>query len=153
MLRAPSSPVPSAYLPPNFDSTRPVALIAGRGLYPAITAAAIRAAGVPLRLIAMDDETEPELKVVEAWIYASIAVDGFVVLAVCFCCYRRGSAHRSRCFSSSRSPNSCSSSSNRNRPDNFNCRSRCRGSNGSNRCNICSRSHRNRPHVPPPCSP
>src|SRR3954463_3271057 len=53
--------VPSAYLPPNFDPTRPVALIAGRGLYPAITAAAVRAAGVPLRLIAMDDETEPEL--------------------------------------------------------------------------------------------
>jgi len=53
--------VPSAFLPPNFDPKRPVALIAGRGLYPAITAAAIRAAGVPLRLIAMDDETEPEL--------------------------------------------------------------------------------------------
>ena len=53
--------MPSAYLPPTFDPKRPVALIAGRGLYPAITAAAIRAAGVPLRLIAMDDETEPEL--------------------------------------------------------------------------------------------
>ena len=53
--------MPSAFLPPNFDPKRPVALIAGRGLYPAITAAAIRAAGVPLRLIAMDDETEPEL--------------------------------------------------------------------------------------------
>ena len=64
MLHAPGSllsPVPSAYLPPTFDPKRPVALIAGRGLYPAITAAAIRAAGVPLRLIAMDDETEPEL--------------------------------------------------------------------------------------------
>ena len=64
MLHAPGSllfSVPSAYLPPNFDPTRPVALIAGRGLYPGITAAAIRAAGVPLRLIAMDDETEPEL--------------------------------------------------------------------------------------------
>jgi DUF1009 family protein len=53
--------VPSAFLPPNFDPKRPVALIAGRGLYPVITAAAIRAAGVPLRLIAMDDETEPSL--------------------------------------------------------------------------------------------
>lgn len=53
--------MPSAFLPPTFDPKRPVALIAGRGLYPAITAAAIRAAGVPLRLIAMDDETEPEL--------------------------------------------------------------------------------------------
>jgi len=53
--------VPPAFLPPTFDASRPIALIAGRGLYPAITAAAIRAAGVPLRLIAMDDETEPEL--------------------------------------------------------------------------------------------
>jgi DUF1009 family protein len=48
-------------LPKDFDATRPVALIAGRGSYPAITAAAIRAAGVPLRLVAMDDETSPEL--------------------------------------------------------------------------------------------
>jgi DUF1009 family protein len=53
--------MPSAFLPPDFDPKRPVALIAGRGNYPLITAAAIRAAGVPLRLIAMDDETEPAL--------------------------------------------------------------------------------------------
>ncbi len=53
--------MPSAFLPKDFDARRPVALIAGRGRYPVITAAAIRAAGVPLRLIAMDDETEPEL--------------------------------------------------------------------------------------------
>lgn len=53
--------MPSAFLPKDFDAKRPVALIAGRGRYPVITAAAIRAAGVPLRLIAMDDETEPEL--------------------------------------------------------------------------------------------
>jgi DUF1009 family protein len=53
--------VPSAFLPKDFDPQRPVALIAGRGRYPVLTAAAIRAAGVPLRLIAMDDETEPEL--------------------------------------------------------------------------------------------
>jgi hypothetical protein len=53
--------MPSAFLPPAFDARRPVALIAGRGHYPVITAAAIRAAGVPLRLIAMDDETRPEL--------------------------------------------------------------------------------------------
>ena len=53
--------MPSAYLPKDYDPRRPVALIAGRGRYPVITAAAIRAAGVPLRLIAMDDETEPSL--------------------------------------------------------------------------------------------
>ena len=51
----------SAFLPKEFDPKRPLALIAGRGRYPVLTAAAIRAAGVPLRLIAMDDETEPEL--------------------------------------------------------------------------------------------
>ncbi len=51
----------SAFLPKDFDPKRPVALIAGRGNYPVITATAIRAVGVPLRLIAMDDETEPSL--------------------------------------------------------------------------------------------
>ncbi len=51
----------SAFLPPDFAAQRPVALIAGRGRYPEITAAAIRRAGVPLRLVAMDDETSPEL--------------------------------------------------------------------------------------------
>ena len=53
--------MPSAFLPKDFNPARPVALIAGRGNYPVITAAAIRAAGVPLRLIAMDDETEAGL--------------------------------------------------------------------------------------------
>ncbi len=51
----------SAFLPQYFSADRPVALIAGRGDYPAVTAAAIRRAGVPLRLIAMDDETSPAL--------------------------------------------------------------------------------------------
>jgi DUF1009 family protein len=53
--------MPSAFLPASFDARRPVCLIAGRGHYPVLTAAAIRAAGVPLRLIAMDDETEQSL--------------------------------------------------------------------------------------------
>ena len=53
--------MPSAFLPPGYDAQRPVALIAGRGSYPSLTAAAIRRAGVPLRLIAMDDETSAEL--------------------------------------------------------------------------------------------
>ena len=51
----------SAFLPSDFKPQRPVALIAGRGNYPVITAQAVRQAGVPLRLIAMDDETSPEL--------------------------------------------------------------------------------------------
>lgn len=53
--------MPSAFLPATFDPQRPIALLAGRGAYPILTAAAIRRAGVPLRLIAMDDETEPGL--------------------------------------------------------------------------------------------
>jgi len=53
--------MPSAFLPADFNAQRPVALIAGRGSYPLITAAAIRRAGVSLRLVAMDDETSPEL--------------------------------------------------------------------------------------------
>lgn len=51
----------SAFLPAGFDARRPVALIAGRGDYPVLTAAAIRRAGVPLRLVAMDDETRADL--------------------------------------------------------------------------------------------
>ncbi len=52
---------PSAFLPADFDPRRPIALIAGRGRYPLITAEAIRRAGVPLRLVAIDDETSPDL--------------------------------------------------------------------------------------------
>ena len=51
----------SAFLPPGFDPRRPVALIAGQGRYPALVAESIRAAGVPLRLVAMDEETSAEL--------------------------------------------------------------------------------------------
>ncbi len=51
----------SIFFPPSFDSSRPIALIASRGRYPIISAAAIRAANVPLRLIALGGETEPEL--------------------------------------------------------------------------------------------
>lgn len=52
---------PSAFLPANFDPSRPLALIAGQGLYPILVAKAVRAAGVPLRLIAFEEETRPEL--------------------------------------------------------------------------------------------
>lgn len=51
----------SAFLPGNYRSDRPVALIAGQGVYPQLTAQAIRHAGVPLRLIAFEEETAPEL--------------------------------------------------------------------------------------------
>ena len=59
-------PALSTFLPPNFDATKPVALIAGQGLYPILVAAAVRRAGVPLKLIAFDEETPPDL-------YASFA--------------------------------------------------------------------------------
>lgn len=51
----------SAFLPPGFDPRRPVALIAGQGVYPMLVAAAVRAAGIPLRLVAFEEETRPEL--------------------------------------------------------------------------------------------
>jgi DUF1009 family protein len=51
----------SAYLPPTFDPKRPVALIAGQGIYPALVAKAVRAAGIPIVLIAFEGETSPEL--------------------------------------------------------------------------------------------
>ena len=54
-------PPPSAFLPANFDPRKPVALIAGQGLYPVLVAQAARRAGVPLRLIAFEEETPPEL--------------------------------------------------------------------------------------------
>ncbi len=54
-------PPPSAFLPADYDPRRPVALIAGRGRYPALTAEAIRRAGGAVRLVALEDETAPEL--------------------------------------------------------------------------------------------
>jgi len=54
-------PLPSAFLPGDFDSRKPIALIAGQGLYPALVARAIRVAGGSVRLIAAEEETAPEL--------------------------------------------------------------------------------------------
>ena len=51
----------SRFLPADYDVRRPVALIAGQGVYPVLIASAIRAAGVPLRLVAFEEETKPEL--------------------------------------------------------------------------------------------
>jgi DUF1009 family protein len=51
----------SAFLPKDFDPRKPVALIAGQGIYPMLVAEAIRRAGLPLRLIAFDEETRPDL--------------------------------------------------------------------------------------------
>lgn len=54
-------PPPSAFLPASYDRTRPLTLIAGQGLYPKMVAAAVREAGIPLRLVAFEEETPPEL--------------------------------------------------------------------------------------------
>jgi len=54
-------PALSAFLPANYDPARPLVLIAGQGRYPQLVAAAARRAGLPLRLIAAQDETAPEL--------------------------------------------------------------------------------------------
>lgn len=51
----------SAFLPTDFDPTHPLGLIAGQGLYPLLVVQAARAVGVPVRLIAFDEETTPEL--------------------------------------------------------------------------------------------
>jgi len=51
----------SSLLPAGFDPRRPIALIAGQGDYPVRVAAAIRQAGIPLKLVALDGETPPEL--------------------------------------------------------------------------------------------
>ena len=51
----------SRFLPSGFDPSRPVALIAGQGLYPILVARAVRQAGVPIKLIAFEEETRPDL--------------------------------------------------------------------------------------------
>ncbi len=50
---------PSAFLPEDFDGAKPLVLIAGQGVYPQLLARAARKAGVPLRLIAFEGETDP----------------------------------------------------------------------------------------------
>ncbi len=52
---------PSAFLPETFDPKLPIALIAGRGIYPQLVARSARQAGLPLRLIAFEGETSLEL--------------------------------------------------------------------------------------------
>lgn len=54
-------PTLSAYLPADYDSQRPLTLIAGQGLYPLLVARQAREAQIPLRLIGFEEETTPEL--------------------------------------------------------------------------------------------
>ncbi|MDF9833538.1 DUF1009 family protein [Ereboglobus sp. PH5-5] len=51
----------SRFLPEDFDTAKPITLIAGQGRYPVLVADAIRRAGIPIRLLAFHEETPPEL--------------------------------------------------------------------------------------------
>ncbi len=51
----------SKFLPPDFDSSRPLVLVAGQGTYPMLLAERSRAAGTPTRLVELKGETSPEL--------------------------------------------------------------------------------------------
>lgn len=51
----------SRFLPEAFDPSRPIAVVAGQRDYPALTVAGIRAAGLPVRLVALHGETDPDL--------------------------------------------------------------------------------------------
>lgn len=58
-LRHPS-PI-SRFLPSDFNDSLPVAVIAGRGIYPQLTVAGIRYNQIPVRLIALEEETKEAL--------------------------------------------------------------------------------------------
>ena len=51
----------SKFLPDGFDTSKPIALIAGKGRYPILTAEKMAAAGVSYRLISFAGETEQNL--------------------------------------------------------------------------------------------
>ncbi|MDA7916711.1 UDP-2,3-diacylglucosamine diphosphatase LpxI [Opitutaceae bacterium] len=51
----------SRFLPADFQSEKPVTLIAGQGLYPTLVAEAIRASGIAIRLVAFEEETPTAL--------------------------------------------------------------------------------------------
>jgi DUF1009 family protein len=49
------------FLPPGFDLGRPIAVIAGKGRYPALLAECARARGAAVRLVSFEEETDPAL--------------------------------------------------------------------------------------------
>ncbi|MFA5262469.1 MAG: UDP-2,3-diacylglucosamine diphosphatase LpxI [Opitutaceae bacterium] len=53
--------MPTAFVPHDFNPRRPIALIAGQGIYPLLIANAIRREGLSLRLISFEEETRPDL--------------------------------------------------------------------------------------------
>ena len=60
-MRHPVPNPPSRFLPAEFDPKKNLTLIAGQGVYPGLAAQAIRRAGIPLKLVAFDEETPPDL--------------------------------------------------------------------------------------------
>lgn len=53
--------IPSAYLPPDFDPSKPIAVVAGQKDYPKLTVESIRRAGLEPRLLALHGETSENL--------------------------------------------------------------------------------------------
>jgi DUF1009 family protein len=51
----------SRFLPDDFNPEQSIAVIAGKGIYPEITVASIRKAGLSVKLIGFEEETKPEL--------------------------------------------------------------------------------------------
>lgn len=51
----------SRFLPQDFDSQKPLAVIAGRGFYPVLTVKLARAANIKVQLIAFEGETRQDL--------------------------------------------------------------------------------------------
>ena len=51
----------SRFLPDNFDASKPLALIAGKGTYPILLAERARSAGITIRLIELGGETSEKL--------------------------------------------------------------------------------------------
>lgn len=51
----------SQFLPPDFDKTQKLALLAGKGVYPELVAQRLREEGIKTCLIGCEDETAPEL--------------------------------------------------------------------------------------------
>ena len=51
----------SRFLPVDYRPEKPITLIAGQGIYPSLVADAVRATGIPLRLIAFEEETPSAL--------------------------------------------------------------------------------------------
>tara|TARA_B110000037_G_scaffold212998_2_gene266572 strand:- start:82463 stop:83326 length:864 start_codon:yes stop_codon:yes gene_type:complete len=53
--------LPSRFLPADFDPSKPIAVVAGQRDYPILAVASIRAAGLQVRLIAFEGETDDAL--------------------------------------------------------------------------------------------